>query len=96
MPDLVQVLNPKIDRYVLIDRASGEIMEHREEPGPYPGVPVVKMRTIQDPIQTSGRITVKEAQEAAKAVKARRTDAGEFAERYIREHPETFRDLAGK
>lgn len=38
MSDLVQVLNPKVNRYVLIDKEKGIILEHKEDEGPYPGI----------------------------------------------------------
>lgn len=42
--NIVQTRNPKVDRYVLIDREQGKILEHREEPGPYPDVPIARRR----------------------------------------------------
>lgn len=42
--NIVQTRNPKIDRYVLIDREKGQILERREEPGPYPDVPIARRR----------------------------------------------------
>ena len=67
MPDLVQIKNPKTGRYVLVDRDEGRIVESREEPGPYPGVPVARKRTIKNPAQV-GRITIEQAREAVRAV----------------------------
>ena len=36
--DLVQVRSPRTGRWLLIDRAQGIILEHREVDGPYPGI----------------------------------------------------------
>lgn len=72
MPNFVQIFNPKIDRYVLINRESGEIVEHRDEPGPYPDVPIAKMRTIKNPPQPSDNITIEQAREAVRAVAEKR------------------------
>ena len=40
--DLVQVRNPKTGKYILIDRAKGVILEHKETKGPYKDVPIAK------------------------------------------------------
>ena len=42
--DIVQVRNPKIDRYVKIDRGAGKIIGQKKSPGPYKGVPVARKR----------------------------------------------------
>lgn len=55
----------------------------------------MKYRTIKDPAQPPENITIRQAREAAKSAKASR-HAGKFAERFIREHPETFTDLANR
>ena len=39
--DIVQLLNPKIDRYVKIDRAIGEILSHKKTKGPYKNIPII-------------------------------------------------------
>ncbi len=39
--DIVQIRNPKVDRYVKLDRSRGKIIDHKETPGPYEGIPVV-------------------------------------------------------
>lgn len=39
--DIVQVLNPRTDRYVKIDRTVGHIVGEKKSPGPYKNVPVV-------------------------------------------------------
>ncbi|HHW27265.1 MAG TPA: hypothetical protein GXX23_08010 [Firmicutes bacterium] len=38
--DIVQVKNPKTDRYVKIDREAGRIVAHKKTPGPYKNIPV--------------------------------------------------------
>jgi hypothetical protein len=43
--DIVQVRNPKTDRYVKIDRDEGKIVSHKKSPGPYKGVPVAGRRS---------------------------------------------------
>jgi len=43
MPDLVQLYNPKSKQYVLIDRDIGVILEHKETPGPWDGIPMAEM-----------------------------------------------------
>ena len=40
--DVVQVKNPKTDRYVKIDRSKGKIVAHKKSDGPYKGVPVAR------------------------------------------------------
>lgn len=40
--DVVQVKNPKTDRYVKIDRSAGRILGHKPTPGPYKNVPVAR------------------------------------------------------
>lgn len=40
--DVVQVKNPKSDRYVKIDRTEGKIISHKKTPGPYANVPVAR------------------------------------------------------
>lgn len=42
--NLVQTRNPRTDRYVLIDRSKGQILESKETPGPYPSVPIARKR----------------------------------------------------
>ena len=38
--DLVQLRNPRVDRYVKIDRAEGNILSVKRTPGPYKGIPI--------------------------------------------------------
>ena len=66
--NLVQTRNPHTDRYVLIDRSEGRIVESKETPGPYEGVPIARKRTIKDPAQPPDNITIEQARETARAV----------------------------
>lgn len=43
--DIVQVKNPRSDRYVKIDRSAGKIISHKKTSGPYKGVPVARKRS---------------------------------------------------
>ncbi len=40
--DVVQVKNPRTDRYVKIDRDAGRIVAHKKTPGPYKNIPVAR------------------------------------------------------
>jgi len=40
--DIVQVKNPKTDRYVKIDRIAGRIIGHKLTRGPYKKVPIAR------------------------------------------------------
>jgi len=40
--DIVQVKNPKTDRYVKIDRTIGRILSHKVTEGPYKDIPVAR------------------------------------------------------
>jgi hypothetical protein len=40
--DIVQVKNPKTDRYVKVNRTEGQIVSHKKSPGPYKNVPVAR------------------------------------------------------
>jgi len=40
--DIVQVKNPKSNRYVKIDRTKGKIIAYKATPGPYKNIPVVR------------------------------------------------------
>lgn len=42
--DVVQVKNPRSDRYVKIDRAEGKILSHKKSAGPYANVPIARTR----------------------------------------------------
>jgi hypothetical protein len=39
---VVQVKNPRTDRYVKINRTEGRIMSHKKSPGPYKNVPIAR------------------------------------------------------
>ncbi len=43
--DIVQVRNPRSDRYVKIDRAAGRIVSHKKSEGSYKGVPIARRRS---------------------------------------------------
>lgn len=40
--NVVQVKNPKTDRYVKIDRTAGKIVSHKLTKGPYKNIPVAR------------------------------------------------------
>ena len=40
--DIVQVHNPRTDRYVKIDRDAGRILAEKKSPGPYKNIPVAR------------------------------------------------------
>lgn len=42
--DIVQVRNPRTDRYVKIDRSAGKIVAHKKSAGPYKGVIVARKK----------------------------------------------------
>lgn len=42
--DVVQVKNPRTERYVKIDRAAGRILSHKKSKGPYANVPIARKR----------------------------------------------------
>ena len=42
--DVVQVKNPRTERYVKIDRSAGRILSHKSSPGPYQNVPVARKK----------------------------------------------------
>jgi len=43
--DIVQLKNPRSDRYVKIDRAAGKIISHKTTKGPYKNVPIIKKKS---------------------------------------------------
>jgi hypothetical protein len=43
--DLVQVKNPKTNRYVKIDRSKGRIVSHKKSSGPYKDIPVARKKS---------------------------------------------------
>jgi glutamate dehydrogenase/leucine dehydrogenase len=42
--DVVQVKNPRTNKYVKIDRTEGKIVSHKKTSGPYKGVPVARRK----------------------------------------------------
>lgn len=40
MKNLIQILNPKTDLWVKIDRDLGKIVGHKKSPGPYKNIPI--------------------------------------------------------
>lgn len=40
--NIVQVKNPKTNRYVKIDRSAGKIVAHKKSAGPYKNVPIAR------------------------------------------------------
>ena len=42
--DIVQLRNPKVDRYVKIDRAEGRIISVKPTKGPYKDVPIARKK----------------------------------------------------
>lgn len=47
---VVQVRNPRSDRYVKIDRSAGEIVAHKDSEGPWDGIPIVKPTAGSKPL----------------------------------------------
>ena len=43
-PDVVQVKNPRSNRYIKIDRSAGKILSHKKSEGPYKDVPIARKR----------------------------------------------------
>ncbi len=48
MPDLVQIRNPRTDRYVKIDRAVGRILGEKRTKGPWKNVPIGRKRKEEE------------------------------------------------
>ena len=42
--DVIQVKNPKTNKYVKIDRNAGRIVSHKKSDGPYKGVPIARKK----------------------------------------------------
>ena len=40
--DIVQIKNPKTDKYIKIDRTEGKVISHKQTSGPYKGIPVAR------------------------------------------------------
>jgi len=45
--DVVQVKNPRTNKYVKIDRSKGRIIDQKKSDGPYKGVPIARKRTTK-------------------------------------------------
>jgi len=43
--DIVQIRNPKTDRYVKVDRGAAKILNEKKSPGPYANIPIVTSRS---------------------------------------------------
>lgn len=43
--DIVQVKNPRTNRYVKIDRSIGKIVAHKKSSGPYKDIPVARKKS---------------------------------------------------
>jgi len=43
--DIVQVKNPKTDRYVKIDRVAGKILAHKKSEGPYKNISIARKKS---------------------------------------------------
>jgi len=43
-PDMVQVRNPMVDRWVKIDRSTGVLVSTKKSKGPYKKIPVAKRK----------------------------------------------------
>lgn len=71
-PDIVQWLDKSVDRYLKIERATGEVISQKVSPGAYKNIHIAKRRPSQRTVQPSakkGTITPEQAQAAVKAVK---------------------------
>ena len=42
--EIVQIKNPKTERYVMIDRATGRIIKYKKTKGPYKNIPIARKR----------------------------------------------------
>lgn len=40
--DLVQLRNPRVDRWVKVDRANGVIVSIKKSAGPYKNIPIIE------------------------------------------------------
>ena len=39
---LVQIKNPRVERYSIIDKVRGEIINHKRSEGPYKNIPIIR------------------------------------------------------
>ena len=46
---IVQVRNPRVDRYVKIDATEGKILGMKKSPGPYTGVEIYERMALRAP-----------------------------------------------
>ena len=44
--DLVQILNPRTKRYVVVDREKGQVVSHKRSKGPYKNIPIRKVEDV--------------------------------------------------
>ena len=44
MTDIVQVRNPRSNRYVKVDRSLGKIISIKKSPKPYKGIPIARRK----------------------------------------------------
>lgn len=42
MDEIVQLLNPRINRYVKVDRVNGKILKVKKTKGPFKGIQIIK------------------------------------------------------
>jgi hypothetical protein len=71
-PDIVQWLDKSTDRYLKVERATGEVISQKVSPGAYKNIHIAKRRPRQRTLKPSanqGTITSEQAQAAVKAVK---------------------------
>ena len=71
-PDIVQWLDKSTDRYLKIERATGEVISQKVSPGAYKNIHIAKRRPSVRKVKPSakqGTITPAQAQAAVKAVK---------------------------
>ena len=47
MADLIQICNPKTNRWVKIDRESGKIIGHKKSPGPYKNIRIYRQPEVE-------------------------------------------------
>lgn len=64
--------HPQTTRRIEVNEAYRGSGESSEDTAPEGGTGVRRIRTIKNPVQASGRITVKQAREAARSIKERR------------------------
>jgi hypothetical protein len=71
--NLVQLLNPRSKRYVLVDTSTGQVLRTKRTPGPYKNVEIKKpVRAVQDPPIAKASVDRESVKSAVKRVKANR------------------------